>query len=307
MISSNSAPNDAPLLLWLRLLAMTLAVASLTLAFRSGGYIFASPLTEDGYYSLAVARSLARGLGFTIDGIHQTNGFQPLFTFIEAFCYWLAHQIDQSEAYEILALRFVTIAAWVCYIGTAMTLGDIAAGLDEPRHAPLRANLAITLYLGGFLVFMHHFNGLETGLMMFLLALIWRAHQQAFANHVMGRSVLGILLGLLMLTRLDMGVVAACYCLARTIFPGAVVTAHQRNRRFIQRLLESLQIAVIALIFIVPWLVYNYQHFGGLIPSSGQAQMVIEVNADRLRWMVWAMGATILPNLWLGVYDDAFP
>ena len=306
MISSNSAPNDAPLLLWLRLLGLALAVASLTLAFRSGGYIFTTPLTEDGYYSLAVARSLAQGLGFTIDGVHQTNGFQPLFTFIEAFCYWLAHHINTSDGYEILALRFVTFVSWVCYIGTAVTLGNIAAGLDEPRHAPLRTNLAITLYLGGFLVFMHHFNGLETGLVMFLLALIWRAHQQAFATHVMGRSLIGILLGLLVLTRLDMGVVAACYCLARTIFPGAVVSAHQRNRRFLQRLLESVQIAVIALIFIVPWLVFNYQHFGGVMPSSGLAQMGFEINTDRLRWMVWAMGAAILPNLWLGVYDEIF-
>ena len=42
------------------------------------------PLTEDGYYSLSVARNLAAGKGMTIDGANLTNGFQPLFTMIEA-------------------------------------------------------------------------------------------------------------------------------------------------------------------------------------------------------------------------------
>ncbi|MDI9349132.1 MAG: hypothetical protein QM537_03915 [Candidatus Symbiobacter sp.] len=305
MIPSNSAPNDRPLIVWLRLVALALAATSLGLVMRSGVEIFTTPLTEDGYYSLAVARSLAQGLGFTVDGIHQTNGFQPLFTFIEAGCYWLAAQFDSTN-YEILALRLVTLVAWFGFMGTALTLGGIAADLDEPRHAPLRQIIAIVLYLGAFLAFMHHFNGLETGLMMFLLALTWRAHQLAFATHLMGRCAIGVLLGLLIFTRLDMGILVACYCLLKLIFPGAVASAHQRKRRFGQRLLETLQIGGMALLVAAPWLLYSHQNFGDILPSSGRAQMLVDFDLDRLAWMIWAIGASILPNLWLGVYDETF-
>ena len=305
MIPSNSAPHDGPLLVWLRLLALILAGASLALVFRSAGQVFSTPFTEDGYYSLSVARSIAQGLGFTIDGVHETNGFQPLFTLIEALGFWLA-QIISPESSDVLAMRLVTLAAWIFYIGTALCLGSIAANLDEPRHAALRKLLAITLYLGAFLVFMHHFNGLETGLQMFLLALLWRAHQLALVTHVIGRLVIGLLLGLLVLTRIDMAIFVAIYCLVRTIFAGALLNAHQRKRRFGQRLLEASQIGLVAIIIAAPWFVYNYLHFGSIIPSSGLAQMMFELDERRMRWIIWAMGATILPNLWMGIYDEIF-
>lgn len=35
-------------------------------------------LPDDGFYYLQVARHLARGDGFTFDGVHETNGFHPL-------------------------------------------------------------------------------------------------------------------------------------------------------------------------------------------------------------------------------------
>jgi hypothetical protein len=39
---------------------------------------------DDGYYYFQIARNLARGAGFTFDGIHATNGFHPLWLLLQA-------------------------------------------------------------------------------------------------------------------------------------------------------------------------------------------------------------------------------
>ena len=38
--------------------------------------------TDDSYLSLSVARNLAHGRGMTADGVHVTNGFQPLYVLL---------------------------------------------------------------------------------------------------------------------------------------------------------------------------------------------------------------------------------
>ena len=128
-----------------------------------------SPLSEDGYYSLAVARNIGSGLGITIDGATRTNGFQPLLTFIQAGFFALARGND------LLALRFVLGFYWLLYLGTAAILGRIAAAAEPEPSRRLTAGLATTLlYLGASYLFLHHFNGLETGMLLFLLAAAWR-------------------------------------------------------------------------------------------------------------------------------------
>src|SRR5258708_34913365 len=71
-------------------IALVLALPTGALTFRAASQVFSTPLTEDGFYSLAVARNFAAGVGITVDGRQPTNGFQPLFTIAEAACYRLA-------------------------------------------------------------------------------------------------------------------------------------------------------------------------------------------------------------------------
>jgi len=78
-----------------------LVLAGASLALRPDSTVFMKPLSEDGYYSLAIARNIGAGLGITIDGATRTNGFQPLLTFIQAGLFALARGND------LLALRFV--------------------------------------------------------------------------------------------------------------------------------------------------------------------------------------------------------
>src|SRR4051794_12812105 len=102
-------------------LAFLLALVTGALVFRPADQVFSTPLTEDGFYSLAVARNVAAGIGITVDGRQPTNGFQPLFTAAEAAAYRLA------GGDERLAVRLVLALSWLVYLGTAWLVGRIAA------------------------------------------------------------------------------------------------------------------------------------------------------------------------------------
>src|SRR5438067_1710720 len=60
------------------------------LAFRSDWKIASRPYIEDAFYSLSCARHLALGHGFSVDGIHPTNGVQPLICILNAPCFWFS-------------------------------------------------------------------------------------------------------------------------------------------------------------------------------------------------------------------------
>src|SRR5262245_47671310 len=71
--------GDRPLLGLLAaglLLRLGLAWAPFTYLAERG------PLIDDAFYSLSVARNLAAGVGPTADGVHETSGFQPLYTLL---------------------------------------------------------------------------------------------------------------------------------------------------------------------------------------------------------------------------------
>src|SRR5581483_9234507 len=125
------------------------ALILLALAFRPTDHVYDMPQTEDGYYALSVARNLAAGHGLTIDGVHLTNGFQPLFTVLEGAAFWLAH------GNEILAMRLVMALGWAFHIAGALVVTALARDAWPARpnsdggdaEKALRAGLAGFLYL----------------------------------------------------------------------------------------------------------------------------------------------------------------
>ena len=105
---------------WLAAAIFVLALASLSLSLRPDATVFLKPLSEDGYYSLAVARSIAAGHGMTIDGGTLTNGIQPLLTVIQAGLFWLAKVGFGGSDLE--ALRLVLVLYWLLYLATGAML-----------------------------------------------------------------------------------------------------------------------------------------------------------------------------------------
>ena len=275
-------------------IAAVLALLAAGLTLREGRQLFATPLTEDGYYSLAVARNVAAGSGITVDGRQPTNGFQPLFTALEAGCYWVAGGDGPS------ALRLVLALSWLIWGATAWLVGAISADLadDDGAARDVRRWLALLLYGGGFLTFMHHFNGLETGLVLCLYALAWRIYQLGWFEHPLGPVLYGGLLGLLVLARIDSAVFVV-------VFAAWQLAARWRDSPR-DALWRAGAPAAIALLVSSPWWAYNYLEFGSLMPTSGTAQQAWALSEQRIRWVFWALGASSLPTLWLGRLDETF-
>src|SRR3990172_7201048 len=196
-----------------------IAMATALLALRPDRYVVDAPTIEDAYYPLSVARNVAMGKGVTIDGINPTNGFQPLFTFLSVPAFMLAG----AERY--LAIRYVIVLEWLFYISTAFLIGLIGRDLlriEETNNRSLMFWLTLFVYTASLFVFAQHFNGLETGFLLFCICLAWRYYQVAQLEKWSSLLILGVILGLVVLARID------------TVFLVAALSFYQflSNRKF---------------------------------------------------------------------------
>jgi len=272
---------------WLLGAIGVLALAALSLALRSDATVFLKPFSEDGYYSLAVARSMAAGHGMTIDGVTLTNGIQPLLTIIQAGLFWLAHGND------LLALRLVLILYWLLYLGTGALLGWIAAmALPDPAGRATRALATALMYLGASYLFLHHFNGLETGLLLFLLAAAWRYQQAGAAESWPGLALFGALLGLAVLARIDASFLVVCLAAAE------LWRWHRRS--LVRGLGRAALLGAMALLVSAPWWTYNILVFGSPMPISGTATQSWAIDGFRFGWFLWGLALGAFPWLFGG-------
>jgi hypothetical protein len=279
---------------WLLAGIAVLAVAGLSLALRPDSTVFLKPLSEDGYYSLAVARNIAAGHGITIDGVTPTNGFQPLLTFIQAGLFAIARGND------LLALRFVLLFYWLLYLGTAAMLGWIAGegegrGESEPARKLTAALSTALLYLGASYLFLHHFNGLETGLLMFVLAAAWRFHQSGRAESWRGLALFGGLLGLAVLARIDASFVVLAACIWELY--------RSRKRGLVTAFARACVIGAAALVVSSPWWIYNVLGFGSIMPISGTATQAWALDGFRLGWFLWGLFMGAFPWFFGGDWE----
>lgn len=285
---------------WLTGLAVILAAILAALALRPVAHVYDMPMTEDGYYALAVARNLAAGNGLTIDGANLTNGFQPLFTLLQGAMFWLA------AGDEVAAMRLVMVLGWAFHIGGALLVARIArdawpAHPSSPdggdREKGLRAALAAFLYLAAPLMLNHAYNGLETGCVMFFYAAIARWMQRSGDESWPGLAIMGALVGLLVLARIDAAFVALVLGLneLRRSWPSGLVTTLARGA----------VLGGTALVVSLPWWLYNTIYFGSPMPTSGTAQQAWGLEWLRLEHAEWALRLVLFPWLFAGAHEGA--
>jgi hypothetical protein len=250
-----------------RLLTALVLAATLLTAVRRAGVLPERPLTEDGYYALTVSRNLALGNGLTIDGVHTTNGFQPMFTVICALAYL------PTGADSITSLRLVLLISWLVSVAAALTVGDLAAALVPPVRARAARVLATLAWVGCGYTFFQHFNGLETGLALLLYAVVARAWLRGAAESTAGTLGLGVVLGLLILARIDGVLLVGGLC---------AVVAVDRAVAVDTRLARAAGMGTVALLVSSPWWIYNRVGFGSFMPTSGRAQQFWGIFPDRL-------------------------
>jgi hypothetical protein len=252
------------------------AAALLSLVLRPRASLVDLPLTEDGYYTLSVARHIGLGHGITIDGQQWTNGIQPLLAFLLAPVYWLTG----GDRYA--SLRGVLAVHWLLHMATALLLGSIARSsvpLTDPGRRSSVFWLTALLWVGSRFVLLNAYNGLETGLALLLYAAAWRCCQIGWREgpRLWG---LGLVLGLLVLARIDAAVFVATLGAVELLRPAAPLRP---------RLARALVLTLVPLAVSLPWWLYGLFGFGSLVPSSGAAQ-----TGPFAIWRVGALGQALL-------------
>src|ERR1035437_2020740 len=78
-------------------------------AFAPPEVLVGWPYFDDSFYAFSVAINLAHGYGPTIDGVHLTNGFQPLWVFLITPTWWFS-----GEAY--IPLRVLVLLSFLIHV-----------------------------------------------------------------------------------------------------------------------------------------------------------------------------------------------
>ncbi len=296
MLLDSPAAADIRTSIWLPVLRILAAIAAVAMALpvvRDAALVYGPPLTEDGYYALTVARNLAHGHGMTIDGTTLSNGFQPLFTVVEALSFLLGKDDD------VFSIRLVFAFAWLFHVGGALLCGAVAREIWPARdatEADMRAALATIFYLGSPLLFGHAYNGLATGCVLFFYLATIRWIQIGGAATGRGRVVLGVLIGLMVLARID----AAFFAVAIGLH---LLWANRAAGPAIC-LARAACVTLTALAVSGPWWAYNILDFGSFLPTSGEALKSTGVSPARVHYALWALRAVLMPWLFFGQLDD---
>jgi hypothetical protein len=272
-------------------LAALLAAAQAALlaagALRPADRVFDQPFSEDGFYALTIARNVAAGRGVTIDGELWTNGFQPLFTFMEAAMFRLA------DGDVVTGGRLVIVLAAAVHLAGALLVGLVARDARlRPEGRSLRFWLGAALYLVAAKNFGDFYTGLETGLQLASIAALWRAAQLGLFGTRAGALGFGALIGVALLARIDSGFLAVALALWILLrhWPEAGIGALSRPA------LMALGAAAVS----APWWLYNRLVFGAFVPSSGTAQQDWALDPERVREALWALRMVLMPWIFVG-------
>lgn len=270
--------------------ALVVAVAPLLLIGKGVPNLYDSPIAEDGWYSQTVARNIASGDGFTIDGSRTTNGVQPLATVVDAVVY-LGHPSTEVSIRLLMALN------WAVFVAFAATIGVIARDAIATRSDTSSRRfwflVAFSIALSSQFVAQMAFNGMETGVLLLGYALIGRFLQVRELRTTTDAVLLGALLGLLALVRVD----SVLFCIAVVVWM-AFLRGRDRSP------VRAATVAVVAFVVSSPWWIYGVVEFGHLVPISGRSESAIGFGPVRVERIIEAMTKTLTPWVYTGGKDS---
>lgn len=258
--------------------------APLTFAF------FTSQVWEDYYITFRSSRNLVDGFGLVYQPGERVHTFtSPLGVLIPALCYW----VSAND----------TAALWLFRIICAGALGGTAAivALHAQEHRWSKAALWIALCLGLLEAKVIAFaaNGMETALLIFFAALVWRELTRPGGPRVL---TLGLGYSGLMWTRPDACILAAGVTLAWWLVGPKRLDSTERSwwRTVV------LSIAIGSLLYL-PWFLWAWWYYGSPIPQTVIAKSVYSPEgftlgrllASPLRCLV---DNTALDGLFLPIY-----
>jgi hypothetical protein len=204
---------------------------------------------DDSCYYLKIAQNIAEGKGSTFDGIHQTNGYHPLWQLILIPLFILKENPE-------LAYRTMMILQLIL-LGIAIIVFNIIINKNYNDKISL---LGTTLFI--LFVFLQALNGMESALLIFLINILF---YWIFKTNYLLKSkpkldyTFGSLIILIILTRLDMIFIILGFVLYDLIFFNFV---WEYIKKWIR--VGSLVGSVLLL-----YLILNKIYFGVSVPISG--------------------------------------
>jgi len=210
-------------------------------------------LPDDSYYYFLIAKNTAQSGVVSVDGIHQTNGFHPLWASLLIPIFGFSSMPTDLHVHLALTLGCLLdgIAIWAVS-QIAMRLG---------KNGTL-AILAGCLYAFNPMVVLQATNGLETSLAMATLMMFWLC----FLHWLEGRPTrwkdvgIGVLSGLVLLARSD-----------NAFFLGfAFLSAlcHLGIKEFVRR---AVILGLVVILLVGPWMLWGKVNVGSWIQESGLA------------------------------------
>lgn len=215
-------------------------------------------LYDDSFYAFKIAQNIAEGNGATFDGVHATNGFQPLYVFLIAPFYRLFPGDLVAPIVAALILSAVL---------TALSAVLLFAILRRYTGFPVALGTAALWGLSP-IVIRQSANGLETALALFFFAALVYVYLDRIRAverpRVRDLLLLGALAGLAILARVDEVFIVLVISLDYLLL--------LRRRRAPARALgRATLVAAAALIVYSPWLVFNAVAVGHMSQDSGKA------------------------------------
>jgi hypothetical protein len=240
--------------------AVHLAVAVLDFGtLARNGFLY-----DDSFYAFQIARNIAHGAWPSFDGVHLTNGFQPLYVGLLVPIFLVAG--DGPE----LPVHIALVLSALLTVATAFLLYRLVA-----RHArPFAALVATAAWAFSPIVTRQSANGLETALAAFMLAtsVTWYLERIRGAPEVSRRhfAIMGVLLGGAFLARVDLGFLALAMALDYLL----VLRSRGVSPRWRADLATT---AGVGFLVCLPWLVYGVVAVGVPIPESGRATRYLSI------------------------------
>ncbi|MDP4199237.1 MAG: hypothetical protein Q8922_05700 [Bacteroidota bacterium] len=253
-------------ILWLAALGFLSRIA---LAFRSEWQIASRPYLDDAYYLFSCARHLALGHGFTVDGIHPTNGIQALICLLYAPGFWISS--DPS-----VGLRLTFLVGALVQAASTIVLALLLKRMQ--KYTGETSSFMFTMFgrristpiIGALLWTIiapladQNGSGLETGLVALILltTLLYFQVVLELGWNISRSCLIGAALGLMVLARVD----SALFVL------GFALVELWRTR---MRAFGFVAIAVVVAGTIsLPWWIYSFTRFGSFMPISGAAESI---------------------------------
>ena len=271
--------NDKPILgnraiyIWLVVIGVA-ALASRSIYILMDAETLVTFLPDDPFYYFQLASNFISGKGSSIDGIHVTNGYHPLWMLVISPFFLL------KSVNPILPVKLVLALSSLLSIAIAFTVYKIVETMTENKLLGL---LGFIIYLFTRSIMFSDMQAEPSVLSNLLIAgcILIAARTAVSASFDYKYAItFGIVSGLAMLARTDNALFIALFFM--------LILFWTNGKKRYPLLAIS---AGIMFLVVLPWLIWNYANFGTIVQTSAYA--IPFINRNRIigdttdPWTIW--------------------